>query len=57
MSSFEFTDQWGSLVASFTLSVDHRSVDGAVGAEFLQAFKRYVERPLALLLNPASGTA
>jgi pyruvate dehydrogenase E2 component (dihydrolipoamide acetyltransferase) len=38
-------------VASFTLSVDHRSVDGVVGAEFLQAFKRHVERPLALLLG------
>jgi pyruvate dehydrogenase E2 component (dihydrolipoamide acetyltransferase) len=37
-------------VASFTLSVDHRSVDGAAGAEFLQAFKRYVEGPLALVL-------
>jgi len=38
-------------VASFTLSVDHRSVDGAVGAEFLQAFRRYIDQPLALLLK------
>jgi pyruvate dehydrogenase E2 component (dihydrolipoamide acetyltransferase) len=38
-------------VASFTLSVDHRSVDGVAGAEFLQAFKRYVEKPLALVLK------
>ena len=33
-----------------TLSVDHRSVDGAVGAEFLAAFKAIVEDPLTLLL-------
>jgi pyruvate dehydrogenase E2 component (dihydrolipoamide acetyltransferase) len=33
-----------------TLSVDHRSVDGAVGAEFLAAFKPLVEDPLQLLL-------
>ena len=32
-----------------TLSVDHRSVDGTVGAEFLQAFKRYIEQPLKLI--------
>jgi pyruvate dehydrogenase E2 component (dihydrolipoamide acetyltransferase) len=33
-----------------TLSVDHRSVDGAVGAEFLQVFKRYIENPMSMLL-------
>ncbi|HEX6959470.1 MAG TPA: pyruvate dehydrogenase complex dihydrolipoamide acetyltransferase [Ferrovibrio sp.] len=33
-----------------TLSVDHRVVDGAVGAEFLQAFKGYVDDPLTMLL-------
>ncbi len=33
-----------------TLSVDHRVVDGAVGAEFLQAFKNYIERPGLLLV-------
>jgi pyruvate dehydrogenase E2 component (dihydrolipoamide acetyltransferase) len=33
-----------------TLSVDHRSVDGAVGAEFLAVFKRLVEKPLHLML-------
>ncbi|MQX37299.1 pyruvate dehydrogenase complex dihydrolipoamide acetyltransferase [Roseospira navarrensis] len=35
---------------SCTLSVDHRSVDGAVGAEYLAAFKAIVEDPLTLLL-------
>src|SRR3954468_24535109 len=33
-----------------TLSVDHRVVDGALGAEWLAAFKAIVEDPLSLLL-------
>ncbi len=33
-----------------TLSVDHRVVDGALGAEFLRAFRAIVEDPLQLLL-------
>ncbi len=33
-----------------TLSVDHRSVDGAVGAEYLQIFRQYVENPVAMLV-------
>jgi len=33
-----------------TLSVDHRVVDGAVGAEFLAAFKKLIEDPLTMLL-------
>ena len=37
-------------VMTCTLSVDHRAVDGALGAQFLQEFKRLVEDPLALLL-------
>jgi len=37
-------------VMSVTLSTDHRVVDGALGAVFLQEFKRLVEDPLALLL-------
>ena len=35
---------------SCTLSVDHRVVDGAVGAAFLAAFKKVVEDPLTLML-------
>ncbi|MBL8631156.1 MAG: pyruvate dehydrogenase complex dihydrolipoamide acetyltransferase [Rhodospirillaceae bacterium] len=35
---------------SCTLSVDHRSVDGAVGAEFMQAFQAIIEEPLTVLL-------
>jgi pyruvate dehydrogenase E2 component (dihydrolipoamide acetyltransferase) len=37
-------------VMSVTLSTDHRVVDGALGAVFLQEFKKLVEDPLALLL-------
>ncbi len=33
-----------------TLSVDHRVVDGALGAEWLAAFKAIVEEPLSLML-------
>jgi len=35
---------------SLTLSCDHRVVDGAVGAEFLAALKRYLETPASILL-------
>lgn len=37
-------------VMDCTLSVDHRVVDGAVGAEFLSAFKHYIESPSLLLV-------
>jgi pyruvate dehydrogenase E2 component (dihydrolipoamide acetyltransferase) len=33
-----------------TLSVDHRVVDGAVGAAFLSALKELIEKPLGLVL-------
>lgn len=33
-----------------TMSCDHRVVDGAVGAQFLQSFKKIVENPLLLVL-------
>jgi len=33
-----------------TLSIDHRVIDGAIGAELLQAFKGYIQDPLAMLL-------
>lgn len=37
-------------VMTVTLSCDHRVVDGAVGAQWLQAFKKYVEQPTTMLL-------
>ena len=37
-------------VMTCTLSVDHRSVDGAIGAQFLAAFKRIIEEPLTMML-------
>ncbi len=35
---------------SVTLSCDHRVVDGAVGAEFLAAFRALIEEPVGMLL-------
>jgi len=37
-------------IMSCTLSVDHRAVDGAVGARFLSAFKALIEQPLRVVL-------
>jgi pyruvate dehydrogenase E2 component (dihydrolipoamide acetyltransferase) len=37
-------------VMNVTLSSDHRTVDGAVGARWLQAFKGYIENPLTFML-------
>lgn len=37
-------------VMKVTLSADHRSVDGAVGAAFLQTFKRFLENPVTMLV-------
>ena len=39
-----------STMMSCTLSVDHRSVDGALGAEFLECFKSLVEDPISMIL-------
>ena len=35
---------------SVTLSTDHRAVDGALAAELIGCFKRYVENPVAMLV-------
>jgi pyruvate dehydrogenase E2 component (dihydrolipoamide acetyltransferase) len=37
-------------VMKLTLSCDHRSVDGAVGASFLQTLKKYMENPVTMLV-------
>ena len=37
-------------IMSVTLSTDHRAVDGALGAELLVAFKRYIETPMGMLV-------
>jgi len=39
-----------SVMMTATLSCDHRVVDGAVGAQWLSAFKNHVENPMTLLL-------
>jgi pyruvate dehydrogenase E2 component (dihydrolipoamide acetyltransferase) len=33
-----------------TMSCDHRAVDGATGAKFLQTVRRYIENPLSLII-------
>ncbi len=37
-------------VMSVTLSTDHRAVDGALGAEAISAFKKYIENPMGMLV-------
>ena len=37
-------------VMKVTLSCDHRSVDGAVGAAFLQTVKKFLENPVTMLV-------
>ena len=45
----------GNIVAAnmvtLTLSLDHRALDGAVGAAFLKALKSYIENPTATTWN------
>jgi len=33
-----------------TLSSDHRVIDGAIGAQWLGAFKKYIEDPVLMLI-------
>ncbi|MNR49233.1 Lipoamide acyltransferase component of branched-chain alpha-keto acid dehydrogenase complex [compost metagenome] len=35
---------------NISLTADHRAVDGAVAAQFMQKIKAYVEKPALLLL-------
>jgi pyruvate dehydrogenase E2 component (dihydrolipoamide acetyltransferase) len=37
-------------IMSVTLSTDHRAVDGALGAELLAAFRKYIENPMSMLV-------
>jgi pyruvate dehydrogenase E2 component (dihydrolipoamide acetyltransferase) len=37
-------------VMSVTLSCDHRSIDGALGAELIGAFKRLIENPVMMMV-------
>ncbi|MGE0252770.1 MAG: 2-oxo acid dehydrogenase subunit E2 [Dongiaceae bacterium] len=36
-------------IMTCTLSVDHRAIDGAVGAEFVKAFKAFIEEPYLMV--------
>jgi pyruvate dehydrogenase E2 component (dihydrolipoamide acetyltransferase) len=37
-------------IMNVTMSCDHRVIDGATGARFLQTFKGFVEEPASMLL-------
>jgi len=37
-------------VMTVTMSCDHRVIDGATGARFLQSFKQFIEEPASMLL-------
>ena len=37
-------------IMNVTLSCDHRAIDGAVGAKFLQVFKKIIENPMLMSL-------
>ena len=37
-------------VMTATLSVDHRAIDGAVGAKLLSNFKKFIEHPIRMLV-------
>ncbi|AAU03986.1 pyruvate dehydrogenase complex dihydrolipoamide acetyltransferase [Rickettsia typhi] len=37
-------------IMDVTLSADHRVIDGAVSAEFLASFKRFIEHPVLMLI-------
>ena len=50
----EPTERDGQIVLrdrmKLTLSVDHRALDGAIGARYLQALKAVLEKPMLLLV-------
>jgi pyruvate dehydrogenase E2 component (dihydrolipoamide acetyltransferase) len=37
-------------IMTVTLTCDHRVIDGALGAKWLQHFKRYIEKPITMML-------
>ena len=36
---------------SINMACDHRAMDGAIGAQFLAAFKKLLEEPLRLIIE------
>jgi pyruvate dehydrogenase E2 component (dihydrolipoamide acetyltransferase) len=37
-------------IMTLTLSIDHRVLDGAVGAQFLQSLQNYIESPVSVIV-------
>lgn len=51
LNKTEGSEDWAvAPIMTATLSCDHRVVDGAVGAQWLQAFKALVENPITMIL-------
>ncbi len=40
---------------TLTLSIDHRVLDGVIGARFLQSLRNYIENPVSFLYNTAAS--
>ncbi|UWI83363.1 dihydrolipoamide acetyltransferase family protein [Wolbachia endosymbiont of Howardula sp.] len=40
-----------SEIMTVTLSIDHRMIDGVLGAKFLICFKKYIEHPITMLID------
>jgi pyruvate dehydrogenase E2 component (dihydrolipoamide acetyltransferase) len=38
-------------IMKFSLTADHRAVDGAVAAQFLSLLKKYLEKPIIMLMS------
>lgn len=47
---FSFDSFRQSSVLNVTLACDHRVIDGAIGAQWLQEFKQYLEQPGSMIL-------
>jgi len=39
-----------STILNVTLACDHRVIDGAIGAQWLQEFKQFLENPGSMIL-------
>jgi pyruvate dehydrogenase E2 component (dihydrolipoamide acetyltransferase) len=59
ISQRPWVEEGGLIVANtlnLTLSVDHRTADGAIAAQFLQKIAEIIENPYRLLWSPAKST-
>jgi pyruvate/2-oxoglutarate dehydrogenase complex dihydrolipoamide acyltransferase (E2) component len=50
LNIFLFNSFRQSTILNVTLACDHRVIDGAVGAQWLQEFKQFLENPASMIL-------